>query len=433
MGLFSNSNRSRETFNVVLENCSRIINDSTRIIDNTKNKDTAISRFDVLRDNLERIFKSKPKGLEIELKIGGKVFKESDDIYKIMELKDEWLKEHDQTRIDYSNKIYQEALKKWIEKYNEAISDNVISDSEFIELENLQENLGLAESDVQEYVKKYRSNDLVKDNSNALIDSRELDTFFSANWQMQVLFGKSSSSVYDLVISSVSVYPSYKRYSGPNGEEINDIRFGPEDILIFSELWPRIKNWKSTIVKINDQVIDHKILNKMLLCYKDKLRFKDSNPLFCYGASPFTFNLFGCHRTMLRDGVIASQKCWFNIGIFDQKGIFHVDKKAIIALLKKNVSIFYICPSLQLKNLKRGLDLIPDTIDPRNNKEWTVQLDYNGEKHLIPTIHYNEYKGGSFYEEVGDKRVQIEMTFAMADYYTSISPQFKKLLEKLIP
>jgi hypothetical protein len=236
----------------------------------------------------------------------------------------------------------------------------------------------------------------------------------------------------NLVLSSVSIHPKYRKYIGQNNEEINEVIFGPDEILIFNELWTRIKSWKSSVVQINNKIVNAKILNKMLLCYRDKLNYKDANPLFCYGASPFTFNLFGCHRTMLRDRVVASQKSWFHIGSFDSNGIFHVDKKAITAILLKNVSIYNICPALSLSNIKRGLDIIPDTINPQINKDWSVETDYNGKRFLVPTIQYNEQKMSSLSENVGGKSIQIEITIAMADYYNSVSPQFSKILNQLI-
>ena len=167
------------------------------------------------------------------------------------------------------------------------------------------------------------------------------------------------------------------------------------------------------------------------MCFRDKVKDKDINPLFCYGASPFTFNIFGCHRTMLRDGVIASQKCWYHIGRFDKNDLFHVDKAAIKALLLKNVYHYKICPALIARNLKRGFELIPDTIDPRRDKNWEIQTDYNGVKYLIPTLQYKEYSGPTITERVGDKYVTLTSSIAMIDYTASISPQFNELLKTL--
>lgn len=169
----------------------------------------------------------------------------------------------------------------------------------------------------------------------------------------------------------------------------------------------------------------------MLMCFRDKVKDKVTNPLFCYGASPFTFNIFGCHRTMLRDGVIASQKCWYHIGRFDKNGIFHVDKAAIKALLLKNVYQYKICPALAASNLKRGFELIPDTIDPTIDKNWEIQTDYNGVKYLMPTLQYKEYSGPTMTERVGDKYVTLTSSVAMIDYSASISPQFNELLKTL--
>jgi len=163
-----------------------------------------------------------------------------------------------------------------------------------------------------------------------------------------------------------------------NDAPLYEASFGSLDITDFDVIYQKVKTWAGTQVYVNDEVIPLSDVSKWLICYRDKIKFLKSQPLFCWGASSFTANIFGCHRTKIRDAGWSWNNCWFSLGELDNSGTFHVDKNRIVALITDNLKPYYICPSLNPTFLMAGLKIIPDTINPRSDTNWEYWTS-NGE------------------------------------------------------
>lgn len=238
------------------QNSVRIINESIKIINETKNIQTAISRFEVIKINFERLFNYMPSDHKLNLALGEYEFNTINDLYKIDEMKSEFLSDKFKDE-NKKEEVYSKSLSEWVKLFNKSIEDDVITEDELIALENLQENLGLNEKDTAIYWEKYRGTLPVKSNQE-LISYDELNSINNDNWKLTLQFGKSQSNIFKMVLSSVEVLPSYRKYSGKNDEEIYEVTFSPNEILEFDTLWSKVKTWKSTIIKINDEIIESK-------------------------------------------------------------------------------------------------------------------------------------------------------------------------------
>jgi hypothetical protein len=138
----------------------------------------------------------------------------------------------------------------------------------------------------------------------------------------------TKSSSFSQILKQANQYPGFDERE-EDGKKIYSINFFPNEILDFDNIYKKIKTWKSVIVYINNQIIDLADINKWLRCYRDKRKCQLSNPLFCYGASPFTFNLFGCHRAMIRDAYPESTDNWYEFGEMRKDGTFTIDKETV--------------------------------------------------------------------------------------------------------
>lgn len=406
----------------------QIIQESIQIITKTKNPKTAMGRYDTIKQMSKRLFEILPQGKKINYEINGRPIRDINDLYIIAEEKAKWLEEQ-KVGGAKEETLKAAALSQWVKVFNKAIEDGHISEEELMELEALEERLVLTNDDTIIYWQNANLPVPVKNVPTPEDIKNILDIPKPAEWKLIVSFGKSSSQNFNQILSSIEIYPKYKYYKGPNEEDVHELTFDADDVLNFEQLWIRIKNWKSTIVKINDEIVDRNSISKWLICYRDKLKEKMTNPLFCFGASPYTFNLFGCHRIMLRDGIGAGGMCWYHMGKFDRKGIFHVDREAIATKIKQDIQTYKICPALDIEKIKRGLMLIPDTIDVRKDNGWTIEDYYTGIKRIVPIVHYKNLNEDSLKVSAGQFNVNIGVVVRMADYYSSISPQFKYILD----
>lgn len=407
----------------------QIIQESIEIINKTKNPQTAARRFDNIKRNTERLFKILPPGRSINYEINGRKITTSADLHIIDEEKAKWFVEHN-IALGKSETIKETALTQWGKVFNRALEDGKVTWEEMIELQSLQEQLGLTAEDTNSYWSKVNKDNLpAKSDVPAEKAKQCLDAPPQEPWLLIAAFGKSSSKVLPLVLSSIQSQPSFRMSKGPNEEDIYEVEFQPDDILNFEQLWNRIKDWKSTIIKIRGEIIDRNTISRWLICYRDKLKQKTTNPIFCFGASPFTFNIFGCHRTTIRDGIGSVGMSWYHIGKFDSLGVFYVDREAITMKVRQDIYSYRICPALDIEKIKRGLMLLPDTIDARKDIGWAVQDYYLGGKRLYPVMQYKSLYNDSFTVSAGQFNVDIGVSARMADYYSSVSPQFKFVLD----
>ena len=408
----------------------QIIQESIQIINQTKNPQTAMRRYDDIKRNTQRLFEILPAGRKIDFEINGRKIISASDLYIIDEEKAKWIEEQ-KAEGAKSDILKSDILPQWVKVFNKAMEDGRITPEELIELHTLQEQLGLTEEDTKQYWSK-----VDKKNLPAIADvpAEKTKQLFNepsvVQWALTASFGKSSSKLFAQVLSSIQIHPSFKQIKGPNNEDMYEITFRPDDILNFDQLWNRIKDWKSTIIKIKGEIIDRNTISKWLICYRDKLKTKNTNPVFCFGASPFTYNLFGCHRIMLRDGIGSFGMCWYHMGKFDHNAVFHVDREAITLRVKQDAYLFRICPALDIERIKRGLMLIPDQIDVRQDKGWAVEKHYTGIPRLVPIVRYQNLLQDSFNVSAGQYNINIGIAARMVDYYDSVSPQFKFVLDQ---
>lgn len=201
------------------------------------------------------------------------------------------------------------------------------------------------------------------ENTNNLLDISTNIVF--PNWYISISFGKSTSKNYETAVYLAKIAPQYI-YTEKNNNPIHQAIYSnkPNEYLQFIKLYELVSNWKSTTVIINGQIVDRKIVNNLNYCYGDKCRTGKSD--FCYGASQFTSNPFGCHRAQMHD----YNDPWYSFGIMDTKGIFHIDKDAIKKELLVRLEPYKLCPALNMEKILSNVDKLPDTINPKEDKNW---------------------------------------------------------------
>lgn len=207
---------------------------------------------------------------------------------------------------------------------------------------------------------------------NIMMSSNKVDKL--KGWHVSISFGKSSSPNFSKALAMAKAAPQYIESTDEKGKPIYQAIYGPEEYLSFISLYELISNWKSTFVFINGEMVDRKIIRAINYCYGDKLR--SGNPNFCFGASEWTENPFGCHRAQIHRGKDA----WYTFGIMDTKGRFHIDKDNLKNELLERLKPYRFCPALNIEEVMHKLNELPDIIDPTQNDEWeyTTYFKDNG-------------------------------------------------------
>lgn len=186
-----------------------------------------------------------------------------------------------------------------------------------------------------------------------------------SSWNISISFGKSTSSNYAKAVFLAKKSLNYYE-EGEGKNIIHQVTYtsSATDYLAFIALYELVGTWKSSFVFINGELIDRKIVGKLNYCYGDKCR--SGNNKFCYGASEFTMNPFGCHRLQISE----CNNPWWTFGILDTKKVWHVDKKAILERINEKCIPYKNCPSFSYDKIIFNLSQLPDTINPKKDKNW---------------------------------------------------------------
>jgi len=184
-------------------------------------------------------------------------------------------------------------------------------------------------------------------------------------WHVSLSFGESRSPNYPQAVALAKMAPQYREERFGEGLLHQAVYSDkPDEYLQFIKLYELVGNWKSVFVIINGQVVDRKIIGGLNHCYGDRCR--SGNPDFCFGASPFTENPFGCHRLQ----VSAYNNPWWSFGYMDGR-VWRVDKAAILERLTQYSQPYRLCPAFSWDRVLKALDELPDTINP-SAPQWTV-------------------------------------------------------------
>lgn len=197
----------------------------------------------------------------------------------------------------------------------------------------------------------------------------QLSTYISS-WNISISFGRSTSSNYDKAVYLAKQSSNYFE-DGEGKNIIHQATFtsSANDYLNFIKLYELVGSWKSSFVFINGEISDRKIIGKLNYCYGDKCR--SGNDKFCYGASEFTTNPFGCHRLQVSE----HNNPWWSFGMLDTKGIWHVDKDAILNRINQYYVPYKNCPSFSYEKIMFNLNNLPNTISPKKDSNWDVIED----------------------------------------------------------
>ncbi len=190
------------------------------------------------------------------------------------------------------------------------------------------------------------------------------------NWTISVEFRQSSSTIFREVILRVQQFPTFEQVITESGQTTYRVTFSASQIKEFESIYSLVKQWKLTEVKVSGRSIPLPDVNKWLRCFRDKAACLRSNPLFCWGASSMTFNLFGCHRTMIRDAHPEWTDNWYEFASMRQDGVCLINKAMIAAKIAENLQSYNFCPALNMDFVTLGFSLIPDEVNPRRDRDW---------------------------------------------------------------
>lgn len=175
-----------------------------------------------------------------------------------------------------------------------------------------------------------------------------------------ITFSKSTSPNFDRALFLAKKADKFE-ITKHNNQTIYQATYLPENYLDFITLYELVGNWKSAFVFKDGEMIDRRVLGQINYCYGDKLRSHDES--FCFGASMFTENPFGCHRLMIHSG----QRPWYEWKKGEDSRYIYIDKDAMRKQIDSKANTYRICPAFNYDKIIDILNNLPNKID-KNSK-----------------------------------------------------------------
>jgi len=169
----------------------------------------------------------------------------------------------------------------------------------------------------------------------------------------------------------------------PNNGSLCRMQFYVEHLEDFDRFHEELRVKPSYKITVNNRALGEQSFSDWFQCYKQFL--KANNPQYCYGASPFTFNFFGCHKLYVKDIAKQLEKCWFRYGTLDRESeLFLITKKYIAGQIQDHLKHCGFCPALTQKKLVLGMALIPRYINPEYDSRWRYYYTQGVRTSVIP-------------------------------------------------
>ena len=209
-------------------------------------------------------------------------------------------------------------------------------------------------------------------NENSEAERKALETNQSAkeNWLITLCFGQSSSKKLSLAVELAKKTATYYEEDMLDNKKSFQASYTKEHYLKFIELYEIVGLWKSTSIKIQHVPIERSIVGGLNYCYGDKL--KSNNNGFCFGASAYTNNPFGCHRLKISVG----NHSWWSFGRYNDEKNWVIDKIALKKRMLEQAQSYLYCPAFDLEYSLLVLDALPKFLNPKKDQEnWIFYND----------------------------------------------------------
>ncbi|MTI15214.1 zinc ribbon domain-containing protein [Sansalvadorimonas verongulae] len=190
---------------------------------------------------------------------------------------------------------------------------------------------------------------------------------------VDISFGYSSSPNYSRAVDICKNIPSYSEI-GEGKQIIHTITLPLTEVDLVVNIYNLIGSWKSSKMLIKGKTATKKDLTYFGMgCYRNRQKaYKPEQ--FCFGEREYEANIWGCKRLNMPINQWGSG--WLDYGSFDSKQVWHLDKSRIRHELETAIRENELCPVLDRRKVLETLEKLPDSINPKKDKNWEYRTSY---------------------------------------------------------
>lgn len=190
---------------------------------------------------------------------------------------------------------------------------------------------------------------------------------------VEISFGTSSSANYQKAVEICQNIPSYSS-TGEGKQVMHKITLPITEVELLINLYELVGSWKSSQMLINGHTSTKKSLVYYGVgCYRERQKaYKPEQ--YCFGESQYEYNIWGCKK--LNMPVYEWGGGWLDYGEFSKSGVWQFDKQRIKHDLELAINENELCPILDRHKVIETLGMLPETINPKTDKNWGYRISY---------------------------------------------------------
>ncbi|QYK53658.1 MAG: zinc ribbon domain-containing protein [Fimbriimonadaceae bacterium] len=201
-------------------------------------------------------------------------------------------------------------------------------------------------------------------------------------------FQKSTSSSFEFALATAQLFDSFEEHL-LGSTTIYRVTVGKGQTASLDDLLEHISGWRKRKVYVDQVAHTWDSVFGYQWCYKRK-KSSFRPDIYCFGHDDsYRVNGVGCLHA--RMGIMDFGE-WFTWGQWlDKNGTWKFDKERIQHEIEKNLHEYRFCPAISKTPTQIFLACIPDTVNPKTNKEWEFVEDYTNRVNSLPSPNSDSY------------------------------------------
>ncbi|HYF94468.1 MAG TPA: exonuclease domain-containing protein [Symbiobacteriaceae bacterium] len=228
---------------------------------------------------------------------------------------------------------------------------------------------------------------------------------------LTVQFGRSTSAKYLEALELAKKAPTFDEV-GEGKNVLHRATYWLTDISSARDLLTMVSSWKTTSVLVDGEVYPISKVMSVMHCFGERARSYRPDR-YCFGqddASDYNDNDFGCRQCRIN---LAGWEGLKGYGTMNRTGAFQVNKGHIIHEISRSLEAYQLCPALQLDDVLRRVEAIPDVINPKTHKDWEYVTDWQDGKDVAVAVRRKKTNNGNEYvvgrESQSSRTITVEV------------------------
>ncbi len=202
-------------------------------------------------------------------------------------------------------------------------------------------------------------------------------------WYVVTEFEQTPSINFERTVALAKTHPTYTPLMDERNILVYRNIYRPEDLLQFEQMYKLIKNWKGSKLYLKGNRVEFDMIGSGIQCYIQTVITQES-PAHLYDTcqrfvergqdARAPMGCIGCRRSHVSMEWNPEQESdipvWFAFGRLDENRVYQIKKEELTGAVIGELVEYRYCPLLDIEAIRAFPQRLPNSIDPRKDREW---------------------------------------------------------------